>query len=192
MQSEARHYPRGHAWCRNPERYHSADSDATEEEVTELAAAFIRALQPEIVIETGTYTAQTTVALGQALEKNGHGHLWSLEVLPGLVRSAKVKCAKLPVTIVHSKSMDWLPGFVEEIGKPVDFMWCDSEAERVREVEFILPYMRPHAIIGVHDSAIEDWRWPFYQEMKPLFESGKLTPITLRTPRGVTFAQVNP
>lgn len=193
MQSEAQHYPVGHDWCRNPGRYHSEDVDATEDEVSDLVYGFVRALQPDILVETGTYSAQTTMRIGEALVRNGHGHLWSVETDQERAEHGRVLCAvaKLPVTVVHAHSLRWLPEWLGGLDGPIDFAWVDSGAERVREAKLLLPHFRPHGIMGVHDMA-NDFRWTFYRDFEPLFESGELQPITLRTPRGVTFAEVRP
>ena len=87
------------SWCPDPGFWHADDGDATEHEVTELVAAFVRALQPELVVETGSYSAQTSLAVGEALARNGHGRLVTLEIEPELAGIAKAKCAGLPVTI---------------------------------------------------------------------------------------------
>ncbi len=41
--------------CPRPDWWHARDAQATEDEVIELVAGFVRALQPELVLETGTY-----------------------------------------------------------------------------------------------------------------------------------------
>jgi predicted O-methyltransferase YrrM len=192
MESEARHYPPGHPWCRNPGWYHSLDSEATEAEVTELVAAFVRALQPDIALETGTHLAQTALAIGGALQRNGHGHLYSVEIDATLAVDAARACAGLPVTIVHADTLQWLPGWLENLDGLLDFAWVDSGPQRAEEAALLVPYFRPGAIMGIHDMAQNDWRWPFWQDFQPLVQAGKLQPITLRTPRGVTFAEVHP
>jgi len=179
-------------WCPRPGWWHADDPVGTELEVSELAAAFTRALQPEIVVETGTYLGQTAEAIGIALQRNGHGHLWTLEVDGKCAAFAERRLAVLPATVVCQDSLTWDPP------GPVGFAWIDSGPGpggldgpadiRFREIARWLPCFAPGAVIGVHDTA------PHHQvlvTLMPLLESGQLASlITLRTPRGVTFVQV--
>jgi hypothetical protein len=188
-------------WCTAPHQWHADDTEATEHEVSELAAGFVRALQPHIVIETGTYRGQTSLAIGQALVENGHGHLFTIEADPVLAANAELELAAFPVSVICADASAWLaePHFSPRVG----FAWIDSgilatrpntptsrgyEASRAAEIERLLPYCEPGAIIGVHDTGPQH---PVLASLQPLFGAGALLPgITLRTPRGVTFAQV--
>ena len=171
-------------WCEHPEHWHADDAQATEHEVTELAAAFVRALQPEIVVETGSNTGQTTEAIGRALAKNGHGRLYSLEVDEALAAKAAERCEGLPVTVVIADSLAWSPP------GDVGFAWLDSEPG-IRHLELLRlrPHLLPGALVGVHDTGPQHVT---YQFLKPLIADGVFLPITLRTPRGVTFGTVRP
>lgn len=170
------------AWCPAPQHWHSDDNQATEHEVTALVAAFITALQPELVIETGSNTGQTTEAIGRALAGNGHGHLYSLEVDEALAGKAAQRCEGLPVTIVQADSLSWTPP------GEAQFAWLDSEPGiRPLELQRFRRFLAPGAIVGIHDTA------PHHATsglLWPLVAQGIFTAITLRTPRGVTFGQI--
>lgn len=171
-------------WCETPEHWHSDDAQATEHEVTELVAAFARALQPELVVETGSNTGQTTEAIGRALAANGHGHLWSLEQDEALAAKAAERCEGLPVTVVATDSLSWSPP--GEVG----LAWLDSEPG-IRHLELLR--LRPHlaagALVGVHDTGPQHVT---FRLLRPLIADGVFMPVTLRTPRGVTFGTVRP
>lgn len=169
-------------WCPNPQYWHSYDVDATEYEVTELVAAFIRATQPEVVVETGSYTGQTSEAIGRALVTNGHGHLWTVEVDMERAVEAKRRCLDLPVTVVIGDSQDW------DAPDNIDFAWIDGSGYRVGEIEHLLGKFSPGAIIGMHDAGP---RFSFMIQVKRLTDTGVLKSIVLRTPRGVMFAMVH-
>lgn len=179
-------------WCPNPQYWHADTPDATEHEVTALVAAFIRALQPETVVETGTNTGQSAAAIGRALRDNGHGHLWTIEIDPAMVGHACERLIGLPVTIVTGSSLEWDPP------APVDFAWIDSgpaegatgtplDALRRDEIARWLPRFAPGAIIGVHDTAPHH---PVMRAITPLLAAQRMQSLNLRTPRGVCFAQV--
>lgn len=171
-------------WCPHPDRWHSTDPQSTEVEVSELVGAFVRALQPEYVVETGSCLGQTSAAIIIALYNNGHGRLDTLEPDPQRAAFTRNRLARLvynpPATVLEVASLDFTP--VEEIG----FAWLDSRMElRVPEFERYRPWMRPGTIVGFHDTAPHHGGWNG--------EIGKLPgtrSIQLRTPRGVTFLEV--
>src|SRR6266567_421631 len=169
--------------CPYPERWSSVDAYATESEVTELVAAMVRALQPEFVIETGSWVGTTTQAIGEALVRNGHGELISLEISPDMCQRANQRCAGLPVTVLPTSSLDFMPT------RPVDFAWFDSDP-RLRPVEFeqYLPWMHARTVVGFHDTGPQH---PVRALLAPLEAAGVLTPLYLPTPRGVCFSRVN-
>lgn len=168
--------------CPYPERWSAIDAYATEAEVTELVGAMVRALQPDFVIETGSWVGTTTQAIGEALVRNGHGELVSLELDPEKAGIAATRCAGLPVTVLNISSLDYVPM------KPVDFAWLDSStADRPREIRQYLPWMTARTVIGVHDTGPQH---PVRALLAPLEAEGLLRPLYLPTPRGVCFARI--
>lgn len=168
--------------CPHPEYWHSADSDSTEVEVTELVAAFCRALQPEVVVETGTAYGQTAQAIGEALQANGHGHLYTLETDAGRVEICRERVAGLPVTVIAGSSMAWTPP------DAVDFAWFDSLLPlRVDEFRRYVEHMWSGATVGFHDCGPQHSLRP---GIEALAAEGLLRPIYLPTPRGAIFAEV--
>lgn len=168
--------------CGHPEYWHSTDADSTEFEVSELVAGFVRALQPEVVVETGTAWGQTAQVIGRALERNGHGHLYTLEPDERRAEFSDDRCNGLPVTVVRQESMAWIPP--AEIG----FAWFDSLIQlRVPEFHYFKPWMAPGAVVGFHDTGPQHRLRPGIDALE-----GKrlLRPIFLPTPRGVAFAEV--
>jgi predicted O-methyltransferase YrrM len=167
-------------WCPHPERWSSTDPQSTEIEVSELVAGFIRALQPEYVIETGTCIGQTAQLIGMALHLNGHGRLDTIETEVDRAAYSRGQCEGLPVTVHEVSSLEFEPVL------PVDFAWLDSRFElRIAEFERYRPWMRPGSMVGFHDTA------PHHGPMGDEVEQIKgIRPIRLRTPRGVTFVEV--
>lgn len=170
------------AWCPKPKWWHSETADATEVEVSGLVAALVTALQPELVVETGTNTGQTAQAIGRALDHSGHGTLDTIEHDPLLYREAIDRCDGLPVNCILGSSLDYEPPDY------VGFAWLDSAIDiRHREILHLFPYFTPGAIIGVHDTGPQH---PVANSLFPLVASGRIVLINLHTPRGVTLAQV--
>lgn len=167
--------------CPQPDRWTSTDGQSTEIEVIELVAGFVRALQPDFVLETGTAYGACAAAIGRALVKNGQGRLVTLEVDPERVRLARVATRRLPVEVLQIASLDYLPA------DWIDFAWFDSLVS-LRALEFrrFLPYMHSGTIVGFHDSGSH---YGLHHRIDALVGEGLLRTIDLPTPRGVTFGQ---
>lgn len=168
--------------CPYPERWHSADADSTELEVTSLVAGFVAALRPDFVLETGTAWGQTAVAVGNQLS---HGHLFTLEPDAARAAASRSRCEGLPVTVVEASSMEWVPPEGVKFG----FCWFDSLTP-LRQPEFLRyrKWMQPGAVVGFHDTAPH--QGGLRDEIMGLEQAGLLLPIFLNTPRGVCFAEV--
>jgi len=169
--------------CPRPDWWHASDEDSTEIEVTELIAGFVRALQPELVVETGTAWGQTAQAIGRALHDNGHGHLYTLEPDEGRAEFSKGRCRGLPVTVVCERSLDWWPPGA------VDFAWFDSLLHlRVQEFNHFRGAFSPGAFVGFHDTGPQ--HEPLATQVGELEAAGLYKGLTLPTPRGVTVGVV--
>ena len=181
--SEAR-WTQPNDWCPHPERWTSTDPQSTEVEVSALVAGFVRALQPDYVIETGSCIGQTTVAIALALAANRNGRLDSLEVDPeraAFTRKRLEATVVDPRAVVHEvASLDFTPT------GPIGFAWLDSLMElRLPEFDRYRPWMGPGTIVGFHDTAPHHGAWA--AELERL---AGVRPIRLRTPRGVTVVVV--
>jgi predicted O-methyltransferase YrrM len=167
-------------WCPHPEWWTSTDPQSTEFEVSDLVAGFVRALQPEYVIETGTCIGQTASAIGYALKVNGHGHLDTLETSRARAEHSRDVCKDLPVTVHEVASLEFTPDQL------VDFAWLDSRLDlRIPEFERYRPWMHAGTLVGFHDTAPHHGTFG-----DDLAARAGVRAIRLHTPRGVTFAQV--
>lgn len=168
-------------FCPHPEYWHAHDGMATEVEVLELVAAFVRALQPELVVETGTHRGFGAEAIGRALQANGHGLLYTFEVDEALAIEARNRCAGLPVAVFLAPALSLatlVPGSV------IDFAWFDSDTDQ-RTAEFLAyrPFMHSRTLVGFHDTH------PRHM-YRPQLDSLGIQLLDLPTPRGVTFGRI--
>jgi hypothetical protein len=173
--------------CPHPGRWHSDDADSTEWEVTELVAAFVKALRPDVVVETGSAWGQTAFAIGEALHVGGR--LYTLEPNPERVAATKKRCVTMPwVKVIETTSLEWAPKLFE--GEPViGFAWLDSLHHlRVPEFRRFYPHMAPGAFVGFHDTGPH--QGTLREEILQLEAEGFLLPVFLPTPRGCCFAEV--
>ena len=167
-------------WCPHPEMWSAEDAQSAEVEVSALVGAFVRALKPALVIETGTAHGFTAHAIGLALRDNGHGRLVTLEVDATLVDESRHRCEGLPVEVIHRPSLNYEPD------EPVGFAWFDSLIElRITEFDHYRNWMEPGTIVGFHDVG------PQFGQLGPnIARHPGLHSIFLRTPRGVCFGEV--
>ena len=175
-------------WCPVPSWWHASrdNADSAEHEVTNLVVALIRATQPEIAVETGTATGTTAISIGHALKANGHGQLWTVEVSGQAASIASNATTELPVTVVCANSLEWSPP------EPIDFAWIDSGTALVRvgEISQWQKKFRSGAIIAVHDTAPNMGREVLHMSLTSFFQKVNWPYLSLRTPRGITLAQV--
>lgn len=175
-------------WCKNPQYWHSDDNESTEQEVSVLVAAFVTALQPEFVLETGTAFGATTKLIGQALQKNGHGTCLSIEWDGNRCDIAKEVCHGLPVQIWGGHSLQYFEQEGYGFDQLIDFAWLDSGLYRGPEIRYYYPYFSEGAIVGVHD--VGPQHAEVRRQILELQDEKLIAPIFLRTPRGVTFCQI--
>lgn len=172
--------------CRDPSLWHSINGTTTEVEVSELIAAFVRALQPELVVETGAYIGTTSEMIGRALQRNGHGRLVTTETDVRCFRKARSRCRGLPVQVLHKSSLEWCPPGDE----PIDFMFFDSNfGSRMKEYDWYEQYFTPYTVLCWHDSGTH-FKRPIRNLIEELVRLRDIQPIFLPTPRGVCFARV--
>jgi predicted O-methyltransferase YrrM len=174
-------------WCEHPEWWHSPDSEATETEVTEFLGALVRMIQPEFVLETGTYHGHTTLEISRALFMNGHGRGISLESSQENYETAVRRLdnwmgSNNTMQVLLLNSMEYMP--VEKI----DFAFFDSWQEG-RHLEFNRFYeagwLKSAAIVAFHDTA------PHHQVRQYVSQlSDKINTIDFHTPRGLILGQV--
>lgn len=177
-----------HPFAPHPEWWHAVDAESTEEEVGELVAAFVRALQPELVVETGTHIGRTTVKIARALRQNGHGHLVGLEVDAerALLATCRVQ-AEAPgwATVLRRSSLEFEPE------APIDLLFSDSAYEvRAQEIRRFRRWMTPRSIILIHDwtSGIRGHYRDIRADVEALRRDGVLDPVYVPTPRGLVVA----
>ena len=188
MMGREDHWTSPTAWQEHPEWWTADDddADAAEYEVRGLVRALIRCLQPRVVVETGTATGKTARMIGETLQRNGHGWLWTVEIDPATALLANTAVEGLPVTVVCADTADWWPPQL------IDFAWIDSGPAAVRVGEIIRwrQVFTAGAIIGVHDTAPNMGREVLCDRLHAFADQAGWPMLNLRTPRGVSLIQV--
>ena len=152
--------------------------DASEDEVIELLGALARAEKPKVAVEVGAHMGLATRSIGEALQRNGRGHLHTFELDPVRAEEASGRTEGLPVTIHVKKDT----AVAHDTFGEIDFLFVDGHLiNRQASIDHWLPSVRPNALIAVHDTL----KWPQPYEVVMNFETTER--IHIVTPRGLTL-----
>ena len=170
--------------CKDASLWTAINGSTAETEVSELVEAFVRALQPDLVVETGACDGITSRRIGKALLRNQHGKLVTFETDGDKVQAATAACRRLPVQIVPSPVWEWEP----PSGEVVDFVFLDAnQRHRVKEFKHLRKWMNNKTVVAFHDtSPLKRGR----RQVETLVSEGLIQPLFLPTPRGICFARV--
>jgi hypothetical protein len=133
------------------------DGDPT---LAEVLWHLVRHRRPRVIVETGVSRGITSRVILEALELNGDGHLWSIDLPPleepwrHLVGSAVPERLRHRWTYVRGTSKRRLRSVAERAGA-IDLFVHDSlhTPENLRfEVTTVLPFLEPHAPIVIDDA----------------------------------------
>src|SRR5579862_8271801 len=72
-------YHRATPECPHPERWSMFDSMTAEIEVLEFLRTLVTTIKPELVVETGTFSAISTLWIAEGLKHNGRGKIVTCE-----------------------------------------------------------------------------------------------------------------
>lgn len=137
----------------------------------------LRRRRPAVVIETGCFTGWDTTLMLLALARNGHGHLYTID-LPGYSHENPVDAsfqASLPLgglprdlepgflvpdalrdrwTLRLGDARRLLPALLAELSEPVDMFFHDSEhsyPHMIWEYSTVTPYLASGALLASDD-----------------------------------------
>lgn len=169
--------------CRDAYLWHSRTKTGTEEEVVEFLYGLVRCTQPRIVIETGAYHGNTSRTIGRALQQNGNGKLFALEISERLAAGAARRCRGLPVEVVCTDALQWSPPRRE-----IDLVFFDSDfPSRRAEFGHFHAYMSHWCVCCWHDTGVQH---PVREQIEELAILGYVQPVYLPTPRGLALSRV--
>jgi len=179
-------YHRATEECPKPERWRMYDSMTAEFEVLQFLRALVTTMKPELVVETGTFMAVSTLKIAEGLKANGFGKIISLEYDPKVFATAKER-------IADSGLDDWIELRNESsletsiLGK-IDLLFSDSDPPlREKEVRRFLPQMNPYGLILMHDASSH--LVTVRDAAKKMEQEGLISIVLIPTPRGLVIAQ---
>lgn len=128
---------------------------AVELEIGELLHALVRAIKPEVVIETGGHKGFSALMIAEAIKENKRGHLWSIDKVDYDLRGL---CAKYgvseQVTFLRGHSPDMIKMLCGQVGK-VDLLWLDADHSKesvLAEMRAAQPLLSKGTYIAFHDT----------------------------------------
>jgi hypothetical protein len=150
----------------------------------------VRHSTPAVVVETGVARGVTSRFVLEALERNGHGHLWSVDLPhpfePGIqdqTGAAVPKDSRGRWTYVRGSSRRQLPGLLNELGQ-VDLFIHDSlhTARNMRfEMERVWQVLTPGGVMLIDDVHNQSFR-------EFVGEAGGLSSMVCRSGDGMAGA----
>ena len=140
-------------WHR-PSRFDGVGTPMGEFDRKTLYAA-VRAVKPNVVVETGTAAGAFSTFVLAAMEKNGHGQMHSIDSSDASENVGILIPEELRGRVCfHSgDSLTLLPTLLRKIG-PIDFFIHDSHhtyAHMMAEYELALQHLQPGGVISSHD-----------------------------------------
>lgn len=114
----------------------------------------VRAIKPELIVETGTHRGKSTLYMAQALLDNKKGRIVTYDPFDAYDQEGNFR--KFPE---HEKIITYKKAKGETVEEAnIDFFFCDGFHDKktvVDEVKQFLPRLSPHAIVVFHDCDLE-------------------------------------
>jgi predicted O-methyltransferase YrrM len=172
--------------CPHPERWKMYDTMTAEVEVLEFLTTLVTTLKPELIVETGTFSGISTLALARGMEKNGFGRIISCEFDPKVYAKAKER-------IDGSGLGKWIElrnqsSLEMKVEGTIDLLFSDSDEKiREQEVRTFLSQVNPNGLILMHDAGSH------YGIVRKgalkMEQEGLISVVLVPTPRGLVIAQ---
>ena len=179
-------YHRATPECPHPERWRMFDTMTAEVEVLDFLKCLMTTVKPNLVVETGTFLAVSTLYMAEGLKQNGSGKIVTCEPDKEVFAKAKEKIESSGL----KKFIDYRceSSLETKVSGTIDVLFCDSLPElREPEVRHFLPRINPNGLILMHDASshLKTVR----EAALRLEEEGLVSVVLLPTPRGLVIAQ---
>jgi prolipoprotein diacylglyceryl transferase len=179
-------YHRATPECPHPERWRMFDTMTAEVEVLDFLKCLMTTVKPNLVVETGTFLAVSTLYMAEGLKQNGSGKIITCESDKEVFAKAKEKIDASGL----KKFVDYRceSSLETRVSGTIDVLFCDSLPElREPEVRHFLPYINPNGLILMHDASshLKTVR----EAALRMEEEGLVSVVLLPTPRGLVIAQ---
>jgi predicted O-methyltransferase YrrM len=164
-----------------PNTFPNAVDDAT----AAMLYSLVRLVQPDIVLEIGTAYGNSALAIGQALEDNKKGKLYTIDPIEREIANIAIKKSGLKhrINYILGYSYDVIPS----LGLPqIDIAFIDanhSGEHPSRDFHLVHDLLRPGGFLVFHDSILYDG---VKRAVAAVKRSGKYESATFPTLSGAT------
>jgi predicted O-methyltransferase YrrM len=130
---------------------------------------YTSALERPVMVELGVRSGNSTCALLAAVEKNGLGSLWSVDISEPDVPESWYALKYWHLLVCDDTSTNarlWLPS-------AIDLLFIDTShtvAQTLMELELYVPRVRPGGLVLLHDT---EWLYPDVQLSGPIGDVAK-------------------
>ena len=162
------------------------DTMTAEVEVLDFLKCLMTTVKPNLVVETGTFLAVSTLYMAEGMKQNGFGKIVTCEPDKEVFTKAKEKIEasglKRFIDFRCESSLE------TKVSGTIDILFCDSMPElREPEVRYFLPQINPNGLILMHDASshLKTVR----EAALRLEQEGLVSVVLLPTPRGLVIAQ---
>lgn len=127
------------------------DGDAATREEVELLYALVRALKPDVCVETGTHKGLSATYITHALADNDKGHLYTFDPFDW---EQEDTFAKLPPDVRNRVTYFRERGESVKLEQKIDFVFIDGYhgvRDVIEEWKAIEPQLAKNAIVVFHD-----------------------------------------
>lgn len=169
----------------HPNAYTAQHQQSAEDEVGDFLWGVIRLTHPDHVLETGAYMGDTTARMVDAVTRNGHGTVTTVELNPQ--RAGAVQ-RRLPTARVLTGSYDTVNLAPPGPGR-YGVAFFDSHWERDLEFTAARPFLAPGAVLVFHDCGPQHKNGMVRERVELLEARGLIRGFYIPCPRGVIIAR---
>ena len=162
------------------------DGQGAETETSEFIGALIRLIKPAVVVETGSYLGDTTVAIAKALKENDYGKLYSCDINKAYVENVNQWLEKEGLQEWGQVLLITGQELIAQLGNQIEFAFIDSgggKGVRDNEIKTLIPFMKSLQMFALHDTA------PQHAGISAVASMTKLPKVYFNCPRGLTLFQ---
>lgn len=192
MEPESK-FTRSSEYCSTPELWSAKDGQSAEVEVAEFLFGFIRLMKPSLCLETGTWHGESAAIIAEALKKNDHGRLTTIELEEEPLRIARERLkAYKNIELIHGDALNY------NVPREIDLLFVDAgDADlRLKLINHFAPRISKHGVIIMHDVS---WTYHTKGRMRAFEVLGALSAVDnmysmfeIRCPRGLMIFHKRP
>jgi predicted O-methyltransferase YrrM len=134
---------------------HLRDPLACDKGEGELLYGLVRALRPEVCVETGSHKLQSSLYIANALEDNNKGHLWTVDPYD---HGQDETLGNISKGLSERVTYQRIRGDELKLKDKINFAFIDgfhTKQDVLEEIDNLWPQLAPEAVVVFHDAQNE-------------------------------------